>query len=253
MLRVLRATLRHYRELILAGTSAALAPGEILEMLLRERSPATPLSLALVVHSLQVALILAATALALRAWRDKTARERALGALVEQVVVAQEEERRRVAYDVHDGVAQLVVSAKQHVDTAADLWSADPARAAAETAGAGDRRHAPDPRRAATASGGRRRPCGRGAPEPRRRRARHRVVGEPRGEPRGRPAAAAGRGRRVPDPPGGAGECAEARRHDADRGRPGARGRPLPPGRARSWRRSRGIRRRARARPGQHA
>jgi signal transduction histidine kinase len=139
MLRVLRATLRHYRELILAGTFAALAAWEILEMLLLERSPDTPLSLALVVHSLQVALILAATALALRAWRDKTARERALGALVEQVVVAQEEERRRVAYDVHDGVAQLVVSAKQHVDTAVDLWSADPERAAAETAIAADR------------------------------------------------------------------------------------------------------------------
>src|SRR5262249_62215860 len=107
--------------------------------LLLERSPDTSLSLALVVHSLQVALILAATALALRAWRDKTARERALGALVQQVVVAQEEERRRIAYDVHDGVAQLVVSAKQHVDTAADLCSADPERAAAEAAVAADR------------------------------------------------------------------------------------------------------------------
>jgi len=139
MLRALRATLRHYRELVLAGTFAALAAWEILEMLLLERSPDTPLSLALVVHSLQVALILAATALALRAWRDKTARERALGALVEQVVVAQEEERRRIAYDVHDGVAQLVVSAKQHVDTAADLCSADPERAAAEAAVAADR------------------------------------------------------------------------------------------------------------------
>ena len=58
---------------------------------------------------------------------------------MEQVIVAQEEERRRVAYDVHDGVAQLVVSAKQHIDTAADLWAADPERAAAETAIAADR------------------------------------------------------------------------------------------------------------------
>jgi len=139
MLRVLRGTLRHYRELILAGTFAALAAWEILEMLLLERAPDTPLSLALVVHSLQVLLILAATALALRAWREKTVRERALGALVEQVLVAQEDERRRVAYDVHDGVAQLVVSAKQHVDTAADLWAADPERAAGETAIAADR------------------------------------------------------------------------------------------------------------------
>src|SRR5262245_55579193 len=134
MLQASRATLRYYRELVLAGTFAGLAAWELLEMLLLETSPDRPLSLALVLHSLQVMLILAATALALRAWRDKTARERALGALVQQVVVAQEAERRRIAYDVHDGVAQLVVSAKQHVDTAVDLWSANPERAAAETA-----------------------------------------------------------------------------------------------------------------------
>jgi signal transduction histidine kinase len=139
MLRASRATLRYYRELILAGTFAVLAAWELLEMLLLEAAPSRPLSLALVVHSLQVGLILGATALALRAWRDKTARERALGALVQQVIVAQEEERRRVAYDVHDGVAQLVVSAKQHVDTADDLWATDPARAAGETALAADR------------------------------------------------------------------------------------------------------------------
>ena len=139
MLSVVRMTVRHYRELILAGTFAALAAWETLEMLLLERRIDTPLSLTLVVHSLQVALILGATALALRAWRDKTARERALAALVEQVVVAQEDERRRVAYDVHDGVAQLVVSAKQHVDTATDLWKTDPERAAAESAIAAER------------------------------------------------------------------------------------------------------------------
>src|SRR6266446_5187287 len=139
MLSVFRGTLHHYRELILAGTFAGLAAWEILEMLLLERSADTSLSLTLIVHSLQVTLILAATALALRAWRDKTARERALAALVEQVVVAQEEERRRVAYDVHDGVAQLVVSAKQHVDTAAGLWTTDPGRAASETVIAADR------------------------------------------------------------------------------------------------------------------
>jgi signal transduction histidine kinase len=139
MLRVIGTTVRNYRELILAGTFAGLAAWEVLEMLLLERNADTSLSLALVVHSLQVLLILAATALALRAWREKTARERALRALVEQVIVAQDDERRRIAYDVHDGVAQLVVSAKQHVDTAIDLWADAPGRAVAETAVAADR------------------------------------------------------------------------------------------------------------------
>jgi len=139
LLRVVRATLRHYRELILAGTFAGLAAWELLEMLLLERRTDTSLSLTLVIHSLQDVLLLGATALALRAWRDKTARERALAALVQQVIVAQDEERRRVAYDVHDGVAQLVVSAKQHADTATDLWASEPRRAAAETAVAAER------------------------------------------------------------------------------------------------------------------
>ena len=44
--------------------------------------------------------------------------------MVEKVVMAQEEERRRIAHEVHDGIAQLIVSAKQHVDTP---WRARPA------------------------------------------------------------------------------------------------------------------------------
>jgi len=138
-MKIVRVALGHYRELILAGTFAAMATWEVLEMALLEPAPRASISLALVVHSLQIALILTATAIALRAWREKTARERALASLVEQVIVAQEEERRRVAYDVHDGVAQLIVSAKQHIDTAADLWTTDPGRAASETVIAADR------------------------------------------------------------------------------------------------------------------
>ncbi len=139
MVKIVRVALGHYRELILAGTFAAMATWEVFEMALLEPAPQASISLALVVHSLQVALILTATAIALRAWREKTARERALASLVQQVIVAQEEERRRVAYDVHDGVAQLIVSAKQHIDTAADLWTTDPGRAASETVIAADR------------------------------------------------------------------------------------------------------------------
>src|SRR5919199_3286922 len=37
--------------------------------------------------------------------------------LVERMIQGQEEDRRRVAYDIHDGLAQLMVSAHQHLQT----------------------------------------------------------------------------------------------------------------------------------------
>ena len=135
----LRGALGYYRELILAATFVVMATWEVLEILLLEPAYRASLPLTLVIHSLQVLLIVAATGIALRAWREKTERQRALASLVEQVIAAQDDERRRVAYDVHDGVAQLVVSAKQHLDTAADLWSRDARRAVSETAIAADR------------------------------------------------------------------------------------------------------------------
>lgn len=42
-------------------------------------------------------------------------RERKLQELVGQLITAQEEERRRVAYEVHDGVAQMAAAAHQHL------------------------------------------------------------------------------------------------------------------------------------------
>jgi signal transduction histidine kinase len=121
-------------EIVLAVAFLAMASYELLEMWMFEPSSRSPSSLALVVHALQVVLILGATAIVLRAWRQKTAHEEALARLVEKVVVAQEEERRRVAYDVHDGIAQFIVSAKQHLDTCADFWTEHPRRAANELA-----------------------------------------------------------------------------------------------------------------------
>jgi len=139
MLNAMRCALSHYRELILAGTFAVMATWEVLEIVLLEPAYRASMPRTFVIHSLQVLLIVTATGIALRAWREKTERQRALVMLVEQVIARADDERRGVAYDVHDGVAQLIVSAKQHLDTAADLWSRDPRRAASETAITADR------------------------------------------------------------------------------------------------------------------
>ncbi len=50
-----------------------------------------------------------------RLYRELAERERELQGLVGRLLVAQEEERRRVAYDVHDGVAQVAASTHQHL------------------------------------------------------------------------------------------------------------------------------------------
>jgi signal transduction histidine kinase len=127
------------REIVLAAAFLAMASYEVFEMWMFELPSRSPFSLAVAVHALQVVLILGATAVILRAWRQKTAHEEALARLVEKVLVAQEEERRRVVYDVHDGIAQFIVSAKQHLDTCADLWPEQPTRAVGELATGRDR------------------------------------------------------------------------------------------------------------------
>ena len=50
----------------------------------------------------------------------------------QQVLLAQQEERRRITYEVHDGIAQLVVGAKQRFDTCRDFWKTDESRAERE-------------------------------------------------------------------------------------------------------------------------
>jgi signal transduction histidine kinase len=50
----------------------------------------------------------------------------------EKLILAHEDGRRRVAYDLHDGIAQLIVGAKQHLDTCRDLWGSDGGRAEQE-------------------------------------------------------------------------------------------------------------------------
>ncbi len=50
-----------------------------------------------------------------RLYRELMERERKLQELVGKILVAQEEERRRVSYDVHDGLAQVAAAAHQHL------------------------------------------------------------------------------------------------------------------------------------------
>jgi signal transduction histidine kinase len=50
-------------------------------------------------------------------YQEVREKERHLQDLVERMIQAQEEEQRRVAYDIHDGLAQLMVSAHQHLQT----------------------------------------------------------------------------------------------------------------------------------------
>ncbi len=124
--RALRWTLGRHGELVLAATLVAMVAYEAAEIWLLEDREARSLSVAIAFHGLQIAAVVIATTLAVRAWRRKTALERQLAAEVERAVTAQESERRRIAYELHDSISPLIVSAKQHVDTGRDLLPGAP-------------------------------------------------------------------------------------------------------------------------------
>jgi signal transduction histidine kinase len=65
-----------------------------------------------------------------RLHRQLTGRERAHERFVEQVVAAQEAERRRLAGDIHDGISQRLVSLGYHLDAADQTVRDDPVYAA---------------------------------------------------------------------------------------------------------------------------
>lgn len=137
--RTLLATVERHHELALAATFVAMAAWELIEIVALELRHGAVSPLALALHSAQVLLVAGVTFVVIRAWQARNRHEEALERMVETVVMAQEEERRRIAYDVHDGIAQLIVSAKQHVETCRDLAERDPDRAGRELAKAAER------------------------------------------------------------------------------------------------------------------
>lgn len=137
--------LGRYRELALAIVFVFMAGQELLEILVLEPPgmSGARFSSGMLLHLGQVLVILTGTYVFIRAWQEKTGlmdlevrrsaqltrvvatlkeKEHALAGMMERLIVVQEEERRLVAYDIHDCLAQLIVSAKQHLDTFEDLW-----------------------------------------------------------------------------------------------------------------------------------
>ena len=135
----LRWTLGWHGELVLAATLVAMVAYEAAEIWLLEDRQARSLSVAIALHGLQIAAVVIATTVAVRAWRRKTAQERQLAAEVQRAVTAQEDERRRIAYELHDSISPLIVSAKQHLDTCRDLFPGEPGRAEGQLATAAKR------------------------------------------------------------------------------------------------------------------
>jgi signal transduction histidine kinase len=71
-----------------------------------------------------------------RLHRQVALRERANERFAEQVVAAQEAERRRLASDIHDGISQRLVSLAYRLDAAAHTVRSDPAYAAEQVTAA---------------------------------------------------------------------------------------------------------------------
>jgi signal transduction histidine kinase len=69
-----------------------------------------------------------------RLHRQLVARERAHELFVEQVIEAQEIERRRVAGDIHDGISQRLITLSYRLDAAARAVGKDPAEASSQLA-----------------------------------------------------------------------------------------------------------------------
>jgi signal transduction histidine kinase len=67
-----------------------------------------------------------------RLYGELAEREGQLKGLVGKLIVVQEEERRRVAYEIHDGLTQMLVAAHQHLQSFADYHPPDTTHAQEE-------------------------------------------------------------------------------------------------------------------------
>jgi signal transduction histidine kinase len=127
MFQTVGAAVARHRELALVVAFVGMTAWELFEFAILEQPYVNGGPLTVLVHSLQVALVLAVTWTIGRAWQERIRHEETLARMVQEVVMAGEDERRRIGYDIHDGIAQLVVSAKQHLDAAravaGDDWS----------------------------------------------------------------------------------------------------------------------------------
>jgi signal transduction histidine kinase len=124
---------------MLLVTFLGMAGYEAIEMWVLETPRLSSAPLAILLHSLQVVIILVVVWIVVQAWRQKDIHAATLARMVEQVTFAQENERRRIAYELHDGISPLIVSAQQHLDTCVDLWAREPERAKAQLETGADR------------------------------------------------------------------------------------------------------------------
>ena len=164
-----------------------------------------------------------------RLHRQLVARERAHENFVEQVIQAQEIERRRLAGDIHDGISQRLITLSYRLDAASRAVHRRSPRRRRAT-GEGPRIGRPDAaggsrgdQRAAAARARRPRTCGR-AGQPRAVHPPDRHRRRPFGDPPARPH----RARVVPDRAGMPAERRQARQGHSPRGSPSPSTREIP-------------------------
>jgi signal transduction histidine kinase len=136
--RSVQRLLAQHQDRILFGGLALLLLQEVAEMLLEDLPVGET-----ILHAGRAALAIGLVTVLAWHWRERSdtlgrleervahlgerlgvlqQREASLTTALEQARIAHEEERRLLAFDIHDCLAQSLVSAKQHLDTFQDRW-----------------------------------------------------------------------------------------------------------------------------------